>query len=113
MTSALLDRPKTPVPPPHVPKRDRVRQTEAPTLACADVTHDLPRPSQKPAASSFAIVEGLFALARVWRERQRIRRQLADMSERELQDVGMCRSDIACEVAKPFWCALAVSNATR
>jgi uncharacterized protein YjiS (DUF1127 family) len=28
------------------------------------------------------------------------------MSERELQDIGICRSDIACEIAKPFWRAL-------
>jgi uncharacterized protein YjiS (DUF1127 family) len=55
----------------------------------------------------------VFALARVWRERQRIRRQLADMSERELQDVGTCRSDIACEIAKPFWRALVASNVAR
>jgi uncharacterized protein YjiS (DUF1127 family) len=35
------------------------------------------------------------------------------MSERELQDVGTCRADIACEIAKPFWRALVVSNAAR
>jgi uncharacterized protein YjiS (DUF1127 family) len=35
------------------------------------------------------------------------------MTERELQDVGICRSDIACEIAKPFWRALVVSNLAR
>ncbi len=113
MISAILDRPKTPTSPACLPPRVSVPQTEAPSLACADMRNDRPLPSRKPAGSAFAIVEGLFTLARVWRERQRVRRQLAIMSERELQDVGTCRSDIACEIAKPFWRALVVSNAAR
>jgi uncharacterized protein YjiS (DUF1127 family) len=112
MTSAVLDRPKTSTSPSCIPKRVSVPQTEAPSLACADIEHDLPLPSRKPGGSEFA-VEGLFALVRVWRERQRVRRRLADMSERELQDVGICQSDIACEIAKPVWRALTVSNAAR
>jgi uncharacterized protein YjiS (DUF1127 family) len=40
---------------------------------------------------------------RVWRERSRIRCQLAVMSERELQDIGTCWSEIAAEAGKPFW----------
>jgi uncharacterized protein YjiS (DUF1127 family) len=113
MISAVLDRPKTPTSPAPFPKRESVPQTEAPSRACADMRHELPQPSRKPAGSAFAIVEGLLALARIWRERQRVRHQLAVMSERELQDVGIYRSDIACEIAKPFWRALAVSNAAR
>jgi uncharacterized protein YjiS (DUF1127 family) len=34
---------------------------------------------------------------------QPVRRQLAVMSERELQDIGTCRTEIADEVGKPFW----------
>ena len=113
MVSTVLDRPKTPISPACFPKRESVPQIEAPSLARADIRHDRLRPSRKFAESAFAIIEGLFALVRVWRERQRIRRQLADMSERELQDDGTCRSDIACEIAKPFWRALVVSNAAR
>lgn len=85
MTIVVLDRAKTPISPACFPKRESVLQTAAPGA-------------------------GLFALARVWRERRRIRRQLADMSERELQDVGTCRSEIECEIAKPFWQPLVVSN---
>jgi uncharacterized protein YjiS (DUF1127 family) len=33
-------------------------------------------------------------------ERSRIRRLLAAMSERELQDIGICRSDIARQIAR-------------
>jgi len=113
MISAVLDRRKTPISPTCFPKRESVPQTEAPSLACADMRRDPPRPSRRPAGSAFAIVERVFALARVWRERQRVRRQLAAMSERELQDIGVCRSDIACEIAKPFWRALALANAAR
>jgi uncharacterized protein YjiS (DUF1127 family) len=113
MISAVLDRPKTPTSPACFPKRESVPQTEAPSLACADMRDDRQRPSRKPAGSVFAIVEALLAFARVWRQRQRVRYQLAVMSERELQDVGTCRSEIACEIAKPFWRASAVSNAAR
>jgi uncharacterized protein YjiS (DUF1127 family) len=111
MISAVLDRPKTPTTPARLPKRESVPQTEASSLACTDASDDLP--SRKPAGSAFAVVKALFALVRVWRQRQRVRRQLAVMSDRELQDIGICRSEIDCEIAKPFWCALDVSNAAR
>ena len=40
---------------------------------------------------------------RTWRERARSRRELAARSPHELQDIGVCRADIAEEVSKPFW----------
>jgi uncharacterized protein YjiS (DUF1127 family) len=50
---------------------------------------------------------GLFAQLsktfHVWRQRQRDRRQLAEMSPRDLHDVGLSWSDIAYEAEKPFW----------
>ena len=39
----------------------------------------------------------------VWRKRVRYRRALAQMGERELADIGVCWSQIAEEVNKPFW----------
>jgi uncharacterized protein YjiS (DUF1127 family) len=45
----------------------------------------------------------MLALVRLWRERHRVRRQLAVMSERELRDIGICRPEIAHEIGKPFW----------
>ena len=39
----------------------------------------------------------------VWRQRQRDRRQLAEMTSRDLHDVGLSWSDIAYEAEKPFW----------
>jgi uncharacterized protein YjiS (DUF1127 family) len=53
--------------------------------------------------STPAVIEAIIARVRLWRTRNRARRQLAVMDARELQDVGTCWSDIADEVAKPFW----------
>ena len=39
----------------------------------------------------------------VWRERQRSRRQLAELSARDLHDVGLSWSDVVFEAEKPFW----------
>ncbi len=39
----------------------------------------------------------------VWRQRYQSRRELASWSERELHDIGISWSDIACETEKPFW----------
>jgi len=39
----------------------------------------------------------------VWQQRYRTRRELAQWSNRDLQDVGLSWSDIALEAEKPFW----------
>ena len=39
----------------------------------------------------------------VWRQRQRERQLLAELSDRDLHDVGLSWSDIALEAKKPFW----------
>ena len=50
---------------------------------------------------------GLFAQLsetfHIWRQRQIDRRQLAEMSARDLHDVGLSWSDVAYEAEKPFW----------
>jgi uncharacterized protein YjiS (DUF1127 family) len=54
--------------------------------------------------STPAVIEAIIARrVRLWRTRSRTRRQLAVMNAREWQDIGTCWSDIADEVAKPFW----------
>jgi uncharacterized protein YjiS (DUF1127 family) len=45
----------------------------------------------------------MIAPVRIWRERLRVRRLLAAMTERDLQDMGSCWSKIADEINKPFW----------
>ncbi len=39
----------------------------------------------------------------VWHERYQTRRELAQWSSRDLNDVGLSWSDIAVEADKPFW----------
>ena len=39
----------------------------------------------------------------IWRQRQLQRRQLAELTERDLHDVGLSWSDVAYEAEKPFW----------
>jgi len=39
----------------------------------------------------------------IWRRRQQERRLLAELSDRDLHDVGLSWSDIALEAEKPFW----------
>jgi uncharacterized protein YjiS (DUF1127 family) len=49
------------------------------------------------------IVRSVAATISLWRNRMRDRRALAQMSERGLADIGVCRSQIAGELDKPFW----------
>ncbi|MEZ5822899.1 MAG: DUF1127 domain-containing protein [Bradyrhizobium sp.] len=42
-------------------------------------------------------------LVAAWRERSRVRRQLAVMNDRELHDIGVCRAEVADEIGRPFW----------
>ena len=39
----------------------------------------------------------------IWRKRQRDRRQLTELSPRDLHDVGLSWSDVVFEAEKPFW----------
>ncbi len=39
----------------------------------------------------------------VWNERITARRQLGELDNRMLQDIGLTRADIMREVDKPFW----------
>jgi uncharacterized protein YjiS (DUF1127 family) len=42
-------------------------------------------------------------LVSAWREHRRDCRQLAAMSDRELEDIGMCRAEVADQIGRPFW----------
>ena len=43
------------------------------------------------------------ALIGIWRRRSRNRQELAAMSNRELQDIGITAWEARCEANKPFW----------
>jgi uncharacterized protein YjiS (DUF1127 family) len=38
-----------------------------------------------------------------WMERARARHALAELTDAELKDIGLSRTDVANEAAKPFW----------
>ncbi|WP_034461890.1 MULTISPECIES: DUF1127 domain-containing protein [unclassified Afipia] len=48
-------------------------------------------------------VRDVLSIVRTWRKRIRDRRELAAMSERQLNDMGMSWAEIAFEIEKPFW----------
>ncbi len=48
-------------------------------------------------------VTALFDLFAAWRERARQIRDLRQMTDRELKDIGLSRADVEREAAKPFW----------
>jgi uncharacterized protein YjiS (DUF1127 family) len=39
----------------------------------------------------------------LWRERYRSRRELAQLTERDLRDFGVSSTEVAFELKKPFW----------
>ncbi len=50
-----------------------------------------------------ALLARLFGLLILWNERQRQRHRLQEMSDRELKDIGLTRSELERERRKPFW----------
>jgi len=46
---------------------------------------------------------GLLRLWRLWRQRAHDRRFLAQLSDRDLWDVGLTRGDVWREQSRPFW----------
>ncbi len=45
----------------------------------------------------------IVAIVLVWMERAEQRRNLAQLDERELSDIGVTRAQALAEAAKPFW----------
>jgi uncharacterized protein YjiS (DUF1127 family) len=53
--------------------------------------------------SLLAIARSMPMLVAAWRQDSRDWRQLAAMSDRELQDIGVCRGEVARGISRPFW----------
>ncbi|MFZ2156219.1 MAG: DUF1127 domain-containing protein [Bradyrhizobium sp.] len=49
------------------------------------------------------VFAGIVDSLRIWRKRQQDRRALAQLSARDLHDIGLSWSDIVYEAEKPFW----------
>ena len=52
-----------------------------------------------PGTSAAVLAEAVLA----WFERVRQRRQLGELSDHMLKDIGLSRADVESEIAKPFW----------
>ena len=50
-----------------------------------------------------SVLAQIVEVIHVWRQRQQDRRLLAQLSERDLHDVGLSWSDVVYEAEKPFW----------
>jgi uncharacterized protein YjiS (DUF1127 family) len=85
------------------PTRQSVPQAETLRGVCANASRHRRRRSQNLRRSTLAGIGGIVTRVRLWRNRSRIRRQLAVMSARELQDMGTSWAEISDEVGKPFW----------
>jgi uncharacterized protein YjiS (DUF1127 family) len=51
------------------------------------------------------VPQGWFAFEQVmaWFERTRQRRQLQQLGDHMLKDIGLSRADVEAEISKPFW----------
>ena len=45
----------------------------------------------------------MLMLVAAWRQNGRDRRQLAAMSDRELEDIDVCRGEVANKIGRSFW----------
>ena len=56
-----------------------------------------------PAIRRPGILNQAAATLRLWRRRIDDRRRLAELSERDLRDIGATRADVQAEITTPFW----------
>jgi uncharacterized protein YjiS (DUF1127 family) len=60
----------------------------------------------EPLVTERAGRRGLVATLRLWRQRARERRALAELTERELADFGASSADVYRELSTPLWRSL-------
>lgn len=68
-----------------------------------DTIFATPSVSSHPKQGQIARLVAVFDALIKWQDRARNRVFLAELSDRELRDVGLSRADIDAEVTKPFW----------
>jgi uncharacterized protein YjiS (DUF1127 family) len=54
-------------------------------------------------AAGQAVLSSLAGMIAIWLNRQQGRRDLSELDDRLLADVGISREDALCEAGKPFW----------
>lgn len=69
-----------------------------------DVSINTPHYGAAPAGQRLALRIGrILDVLRVWHERARRRRELQEIPEHLLRDMGITREDVDREMDKPFW----------
>lgn len=58
-------------------------------------------------------IDGVRAWITTWRRRRRYRAYLATMEDRDLRDIGLCRSDAEREANLPAWRAAEIDETSR
>jgi uncharacterized protein YjiS (DUF1127 family) len=76
------------------------------TLGPVPAATRMPRRGGARRAMPEVSLHWVWALVRHWRERMRSRRQLRDLWELDdhlLRDIGLTKAALRCEANKPFW----------
>lgn len=58
---------------------------------------------RRPARVPFTLLDAIAAALKGWVRRERERRELSDLSDRDLHDLGLTRADILRESQKVLW----------
>lgn len=69
----------------------------------ARLVEHLPRRGDTTFVEPLPSLSHLFSLLLLWQERVHTRRELRELDERALHDIGLSRGEAAYEAGKPFW----------
>ena len=83
-------------------KSESLPRADALGGVCAGGRHRRREQARRFPGSTQIFIGAMLTFKRVWRQRRHARRQLAVMCERDFQDIGICRCEIACENGKPL-----------
>jgi len=59
--------------------------------------------ARRSRSRSARVLQAAIDLACAWRQRAIERRELAQLGDREIRDLGLSRGDVLTELHKPFW----------
>lgn len=69
-----------------------------------DRSRAFPKPSRADYQRRITVwISNAWTLFLVWQRRHRERQAMATFEDHRLRDIGLCREDLAREIAKPFW----------
>ena len=64
---------------------------------------DTSRAGYKFITKVVSIPKAIYSIIVLWNQRSTDRRQLANLNDRMLQDIGITRSEVDCEIKKYIW----------